>query len=162
MEYGQGRASGLGSGKTKYEHFPETAVDIGTPPEDERIHEKIEAGAYIGHDGLFIAWAAFHPPGRPYAQAVKQHAAMLRQGRGQEREPAEGCFHGMPPFASRGLMRGDFVFFNTMGRPYSHMGIFVGNGQFVHAPSTGGTVQRVRMDNVYFAKRFTEARSIFA
>ena len=60
------------------------------------------------------------------------------------------------------LQRGDFVFFNTMGRPYSHMGIFVGNGQFVHAPSTGGTVQRVRMDNVYFAKRFTEARSIFA
>ncbi len=40
------------------------------------------------------------------------------------------------------------------------MGIFVGNGQFVHAPSSGGTVQRVRMDNPYFAKRFTEARSI--
>lgn len=63
---------------------------------------------------------------------------------------------------SRDLQRGDFVFFNTMGTAYSHMGIFVGNGQFVHAPSSGGTVQRVRMDNVYFAKRFTEARSIFA
>ncbi|WP_245587381.1 C40 family peptidase [Comamonas composti] len=60
------------------------------------------------------------------------------------------------------LARGDFVFFNTSGARYSHMGIFVGNGQFVHAPSTGGTVQRVRMDNVYFAKRFTDARSIFA
>lgn len=66
------------------------------------------------------------------------------------------------PVRSRGLQRGDFVFFNTSGGPYSHMGIFVGNGQFVHAPSSGGTVQRVRMDNVYFAKRFTEARSIFA
>lgn len=62
----------------------------------------------------------------------------------------------------RDLQRGDFVFFNTLGSPYSHMGIFVGNGQFVHAPSSGGTVQRVRMDNVYFAKRFTEARSIFS
>lgn len=61
----------------------------------------------------------------------------------------------------RGLERGDFVFFNTLGGAYSHMGIYVGNGQFVHAPSSGGTVQRVRMDNVYFAKRFTEARSIF-
>ena len=59
------------------------------------------------------------------------------------------------------LRRGDFVFFNTLGGRYSHMGIFVGNGQFVHAPSKGGTVQRVRMDNVYFAPRFTEARSIF-
>lgn len=66
------------------------------------------------------------------------------------------------PLRGRGLQRGDFVFFNTLGGAYSHMGIFVGNGQFVHAPSSGGTVQRVRMDNVYFAKRFTEARSIFA
>lgn len=65
------------------------------------------------------------------------------------------------PVQGRGLQRGDFVFFNTMGSRYSHMGIFVGNGQFVHAPSSGGTVQRVRMDNSYFAKRFTEARSIF-
>ena len=65
------------------------------------------------------------------------------------------------PVKDRGLQRGDFVFFNTQGGRYSHMGIFVGNGQFVHAPSKGGTVQRVRMDNVYFAKRFTEARSIF-
>ncbi len=66
------------------------------------------------------------------------------------------------PVGRRSLERGDFVFFNTLGGRYSHMGIFVGNGEFVHAPSSGGTVQRVRMDNPYFAKRFTEARSIFA
>ena len=66
------------------------------------------------------------------------------------------------PVGARDLQRGDFVFFNTLGGRYSHMGIFVGNGQFVHAPSSGGTVQRVRLDSVYFAKRFTEARSIFA
>lgn len=66
------------------------------------------------------------------------------------------------PVQRRDLQRGDFVFFNTLGGRYSHMGIFVGNGQFVHAPSSGGTVQRVRMDNPYFAPRFTEARSIFA
>ena len=66
------------------------------------------------------------------------------------------------PVKGRGLQRGDFVFFNTLGGRYSHMGIFVGNGQFVHAPSKGGTVQRVRMDNAYFAKRWTESRSIFA
>lgn len=66
------------------------------------------------------------------------------------------------PVQGRGLQRGDFVFFNTLGGRYSHMGIFVGNGQFVHAPSRGGTVQRVPMDNRYFAPRFSEARSIFA
>ncbi len=63
--------------------------------------------------------------------------------------------------SSGGLQRGDFVFFNTTGKPYSHMGIYVGNGQFVHAPSSGGQVKKVRMDNPYFAKRFMEARSIF-
>jgi len=61
----------------------------------------------------------------------------------------------------RNLRRGDFVFFNTSGKPHSHMGIFVGNGQFVHAPSSGGVVRRARLDNTYFAPRFTEARSIF-
>jgi len=61
----------------------------------------------------------------------------------------------------RNLRRGDFVFFNTSGRPHSHMGIFVGNGQFVHAPSSGGVVRRARLDDTYFAPRFTEARSIF-
>lgn len=66
------------------------------------------------------------------------------------------------PLPQRHLQRGDFLFFNTSGKRYSHMGIFVGNGQFVHAPSSGGTVQRVRMDNPYFVKRFTEVRSIFA
>jgi len=63
--------------------------------------------------------------------------------------------------ARRNLCRGDFVFFNTTGKAHSHMGIFAGNGHFVHAPSRGGTVRRVPLDNPWFATRFTEARSIF-
>ncbi|MBS7778919.1 C40 family peptidase [Acidovorax sp. CCYZU-2555] len=60
------------------------------------------------------------------------------------------------------LRRGDFVFFNTSGGRYSHMGIYVGGERFVHAPSSGGIVRVVGMDNVYFRKRFTEARTVFA
>lgn len=60
------------------------------------------------------------------------------------------------------LQRGDFVFFNTSGGRYSHMGIYVGNERFVHAPSSGGMVRVVGMDNPYFRKRFTEARTVFA
>ena len=59
------------------------------------------------------------------------------------------------------LQRGDFVFFNTLGGRYSHMGIYAGNNQFVHAPSSGGVVKTVSLANPYFAKRFTEARTIF-
>ena len=61
----------------------------------------------------------------------------------------------------RDLQRGDFVFFNTMGGRYSHMGIYAGNNQFVHAPSSGGVVKTVSLDNPYFSRRFTEARTIF-
>ncbi|MEG0975248.1 MAG: C40 family peptidase [Comamonas sp.] len=60
------------------------------------------------------------------------------------------------------LQRGDFVFFNTLGGRYSHMGIYAGNNQFVHAPSSGGVVKTVSLSNPYFAKRFTDARTIFA
>lgn len=61
----------------------------------------------------------------------------------------------------RDLQRGDFLFFNTMGGRYSHMGIYAGNNQFVHAPSSGGVVKTVSLDNPYFSRRFTEARTIF-
>ena len=60
------------------------------------------------------------------------------------------------------LQRGDFVFFNTSGGRYSHMGIYVGGERFVHAPSSGGIVRVAAMDNPYFRKRFTEARTVFA
>ena len=66
------------------------------------------------------------------------------------------------PIERSELQRGDFVFFNTLGGRYSHMGIYAGNNQFVHAPSSGGIVKTVSLANPYFAKRFTEARTIFA
>jgi cell wall-associated NlpC family hydrolase len=56
------------------------------------------------------------------------------------------------------LQAGDLVFFNTLGRPYSHVGIYIGDGRFVHAPSTNGKVRIDRMDNKYWAKRFEVAR----
>ena len=60
------------------------------------------------------------------------------------------------------LKRGDLVFFNTSGARFSHMGIYVGEGKFVHAPSTGGTVRLQNLSDKYFAQRYTGARSVFA
>ncbi len=53
---------------------------------------------------------------------------------------------------------GDLVFFNTTGERYSHAGIYVGHGRFVHAPSKGGTVRLDQMTSPYWAARYTEAR----
>ena len=53
---------------------------------------------------------------------------------------------------------GDLIFFNTTGEKYSHAGIYVGQGRFVHAPSAGGTVRLEYITTPYWAARFTEAR----
>jgi cell wall-associated NlpC family hydrolase len=55
---------------------------------------------------------------------------------------------------------GDLVFFNTLGESHSHVGIYVGSGRFVHAPTTGGTVRLDEIKNPYWAPRYTEARRV--
>lgn len=55
---------------------------------------------------------------------------------------------------------GDLVFFNTMGTPYSHVGVYIGNDFFVHAPTTGGVVRVEDMTLSYWKKRYTEARRL--
>jgi hypothetical protein len=56
------------------------------------------------------------------------------------------------------IAAGDLVFFNTTGRPHSHVGIYVGNLRFVNAPSTGGTVRLDFLTNPYWARRFDGIR----
>lgn len=61
------------------------------------------------------------------------------------------------------LRPGDLVFFNTLDRPRSHVGIYLGDGRFVHAPSSQGQA-KVRTDSLtdgWFAARFEEARTYF-
>lgn len=55
---------------------------------------------------------------------------------------------------------GDLVFFNTQGDAYSHVGIYVGQGRFVHAPSTGGTVRLEKITSNYWSTRYTESRRV--
>jgi cell wall-associated NlpC family hydrolase len=58
------------------------------------------------------------------------------------------------------LRPGDLVFYNTLRRPYSHVGIYLGESRFVHAPSTGGAVRVEDMRIAYWTKRFNGARRI--
>ncbi|CAJ4337799.1 NLP/P60 family lipoprotein [Burkholderia pseudomallei] len=61
-----------------------------------------------------------------------------------------------------GIAPGDLIFFNTSGRPHSHVGIYVGKLRFVNAPSTGGTVRLDYLTNPYWAKRFDGIRRVAA
>jgi len=58
------------------------------------------------------------------------------------------------------LKPGDLVFFNTLRRAFSHVGIYIGNNQFVHAPSRGGGVRVENMDKAYWTQRFNGARRL--
>jgi cell wall-associated NlpC family hydrolase len=66
------------------------------------------------------------------------------------------------PIATDALRVGDLVFFNTMNRPYSHVGIYIGDGKFVHAPHTNSAIRVDRLDNRYFAAHFEGARTLFS
>ncbi len=59
------------------------------------------------------------------------------------------------------LRPGDLVFFNTRNAAFSHVGIYIGDERFVHAPKTNGRVRIEQMGNSYFAQRFEAARSYF-
>ncbi len=56
------------------------------------------------------------------------------------------------------LKPGDLVFFNTLRRTFSHVGIYVGEGRFIHAPRPGGEVRVEDMGASYWSTRFTGAR----
>jgi len=59
------------------------------------------------------------------------------------------------------LRPGDLVFFNTRNTPFSHVGIYIGDERFVHAPSTNGRVRIDQLSDRYYAQRFVAARSYF-
>lgn len=58
------------------------------------------------------------------------------------------------------LKPGDLVFFNTMRRTFSHVGIYLGDNHFLHAPRTGAEVRVENMDSSYWMKRYNGARRI--
>lgn len=58
------------------------------------------------------------------------------------------------------LKPGDLVFFNTMRRAFSHVGIYIGDGKFIHSPRTGSEVRVEDMNESYWLKRFNGARRV--
>ncbi|RYF27554.1 MAG: peptidoglycan endopeptidase [Comamonadaceae bacterium] len=60
------------------------------------------------------------------------------------------------------LQPGDLVFFNTMRRAFSHVGIYVGDGKFIHAPRSGAEVRVEDMSVAYWQRRFNGARRVSA
>ena len=58
------------------------------------------------------------------------------------------------------LQPGDLVFFNTLRRAFSHVGIYVGDGKFIHSPKPGAQVRVESMQSSYWVRRFDGARRV--
>ena len=64
------------------------------------------------------------------------------------------------PVAQENLQAGDLVFYDTLKRPFSHVGIYIGEGKFVHAPKAGAQVRVESIRGAYWRQRFNGARRI--
>lgn len=69
---------------------------------------------------------------------------------------------GLVPVKRDELQPGDLVFFNTLKRTFSHVGIYVGEGKFIHSPRAGREVRVEELSLAYWKKRFTGARRVEA
>ena len=58
------------------------------------------------------------------------------------------------------LRSGDLLFFNQEGKKFGHVAIYIGQGRFGHAPSSGKSVRTDRLDSPYWKKHLSEARRI--
>ncbi len=64
------------------------------------------------------------------------------------------------PVKRSALRPGDLVFYNTRNRPYSHVGIYLGEGRFIHAPRPGKLVRVESLRSSYWSARFSGARRV--
>jgi cell wall-associated NlpC family hydrolase len=126
--------------------------------------------ASVGNE---IAMRAFSLLGVPYrpggddpvrgldCSGLVRHAIRAAAGLDLPRRSEQMSATGRP-IANEDLAAGDLVFFNTLGRPFSHVAIYVGDGQFVHAPTRGGWVRIESMQLPYWRARFDGARRLGA
>jgi cell wall-associated NlpC family hydrolase len=92
-----------------------------------------------------------------FTRYVFEHSiGLVLPRRADEQARAPGLF----TIAKDELKPGDLVFFNTLRRTFSHVGIYVGDGKFIHSPRAGGEVRVEDMRVAYWAKRFNGARRV--
>jgi cell wall-associated NlpC family hydrolase len=72
----------------------------------------------------------------------------------------DGLLRTSAPLRGQHLRRGDLLFFDQEGKKKSHVGIYLGDGRFVHAPSSGKQVRTDRIDSPYWKKHLAEVRRV--
>jgi len=116
-------------------------------------------GAALGQLGVRYRFGGSSPETGFDCSGLVAYSAEQSLGLKLPRNAAEIAGQGIS-VARNELRPGDLVFFNTMGRRYSHVGIYMGADRFVHSPSAGGVVRVEDMRMAYWTKRYNGARRL--
>ena len=136
--------------------FALTPIAIAAPEpeplEDPKYHALLALGAHYKYGG--------GPPRTGFdcsglVAHVFERAWGLRLPRRADQQAKLG-----KPISRHALEPGDLVFYNTRNSPFSHVGIYIGDGRFIHAPRRGRQIRAESVDNPYWAARFSAARRL--
>lgn len=111
----------------------------------------------LSHVGTQYKFGGTSPESGFDCSGLVWFAARKSLGLEMPRSSAEQARFGQSVKRSE-LRKGDLVFFNTRGRRYSHVGIYIGNDRFVHAPRKGAAVRVESLSSRYWTKRYNGAR----
>ncbi len=147
--------------------MPEQAASAGHAPSDVATRLPAPSGAPL--DALGVVAYATSMQGKPYRAGGESPAlgfdcsGLVRHVFAQFAHPlprnAAAMAAELPAVPIDAVQAADLLFFNTQGNPFSHVGIYLGDGRFVHAPSPGtGHVIVSSMSNRYWHGRLTAAR----
>ena len=113
----------------------------------------------LGHLGVRYRYGGNTPATGFDCSGLVSHVFREVTGIRLPRSAAEISQHGTSIQRSE-LLPGDLVFFNTLRRPFSHVGIYLGDNRFVHAPSSGGQVRIENMTERYWVGRYNGSRRL--
>lgn len=116
-------------------------------------------GEALNHLGIRYRYGGKSPDEGFDCSGLVSYVAFQSMGLTLPRSAADIAARGQQIELSE-LVAGDLVFFNTMGRKYSHVGIYVGDDRFIHSPSAGGVVRVEDMKMAYWSKRYNGARRL--
>jgi cell wall-associated NlpC family hydrolase len=146
--------------------FAEPAPSVATPPPGEagvlgRVHDRAAEIAVAAMDFVGVRYRR----GGDSAEAgfdcsgFTRHVFEMSLGLVLPRRADEqAAAPGLVAVRREDLQPGDLVFFNTLKRTFSHVGIYLGDNRFIHSPRPGKLVRTDDLSFAYWAKRFTGAR----
>jgi cell wall-associated NlpC family hydrolase len=148
--------------------------DVSGRPADNGLFTKLEEVSHtVGHRASDLVITAMGSLGVPYRRGgnsietgfdcsgfvraiYEQTIGLLLPRRAKEQAAATEAID------KKDLQPGDLVFFNTMKRAFSHVGIYVGEGKFIHSPKPGAQVRVEDMGGSYWQRRFNGARRVLS